>query len=291
VLAQLCHRKFFRVSTAQTKFAAAFRGHVQRKHVRLVKKRRVACATAIQRGWWRYLADKLHGATVIQCMARRVAAVAKLARKRVEREAAIVIQCMLRTRLSMITFQYYLHKWRSAIKLQRNWRGYATRLGRFRGLMEIHGFLCKMADKITRRVRGIRDRRRAALRRKAVLIAEENRHKAEKMFTDKAVKLALSRSKFFLEAPEGQMFVKRERAKIVAKRKDPDYLERVEALSPEDRRKLSMQVSARETKCCPRSLLTLLLRRRTRSTPSTWTPPARSTRTNSTSCSGSAGSS
>ncbi|GMH63790.1 hypothetical protein TL16_g03801 [Triparma laevis f. inornata] len=219
-------RKRFAVKCkAQTKFASLFRGHVSRKAKKLRLTRRIVCATCIQRGWWRYLAHKLYAATVIQTMTRRVLAKQIVAQMRLENNAAILIQCLFRKKIAMRVFQFHLLRWRSTIVMQANWRGFACRLGRYRALWELYSWHCELASRVQKRVRGWQGRCKARERRLKIIHFEHVRYQKEKKSIDAAVKLALSRSKFFLESDEGKEFVRLEKSKILAAKKESEDAE------------------------------------------------------------------
>ena len=152
---RMCHRRYRREESAQTLFAKLFRGHLARKQQRLRVNRRRACVICIQRGWWHYLTHKLNAATKIQSLYRMVFSKVRVEEYKLQLKSATSIQCFFRKKIARRVFLFMLLKWRSTALIQSNWRGYATRLIRFRAIWELHLFYCRMANIINKRFRGI----------------------------------------------------------------------------------------------------------------------------------------
>ena len=218
LIQKMCRKRFEIELKAQIMFAALFRGHSSRKYDRMVKNRRKVCAKCIQQGWWKYLEHKLEARIALQCMFRQTKARIVTKSRRLERKASMIIQCFARKFIARGVYLYYLLRYRSSTKIQQCWRGYATRLGRYVALLSLYNYHCMMASRITARVRGWRGRRFGIEQRKKVIHAEHTRYTKEKNCVDAAVKLAMSRSGFFLESDDGAAFTKLEMEKLLQRK-------------------------------------------------------------------------
>jgi hypothetical protein len=214
IIQQMCRKRFTRCTAGQMGFAKLFRGYRARNAEKLRVYRLYQCAKCIQDGWWKWLENKLEARIRLQCFLRQTAARWNLEERRRRHKAAIRIQLLARKIIAMNVFKLHLLKFKSAIKISKRWRGYATRWGRYVELRKIFGIYSDAQTSISRVIRGVRGRRISSERRKQVAHYEQVRYKKEKRNVDAAVKLAMSRAQFYLESEEGRRFVEIEREKI-----------------------------------------------------------------------------